>query len=245
MATLPALTETNVGEIVKSKNKLYQPEGPRIPGDARYQNKPTLATPKNLAVLLDELGNYTKAVRAAAERFGLTEDTVQVQWQKDMANWQYRLGHYYGLLRLVPQAEMENEIGADRVYFTVTSPLLDGVFYEGLPGIMLSAQDKAQLAQVPSPGTTPKPPDLYTPFALGNQVIEYREHQLERWEKLWSDLADSAKRLGLPPGMDPLGAFVHTLVTVASGLVGAALTYGGIVIHQRRQQLRMMGAGPR
>lgn len=239
MATLPVLTEQNVGEIVRTKTLLFQPDGvSRIPGDPRYENKPSNATPRNIKLLLDELDTYTKAVQQAAQQEGLTGDAVQQQWQADMANWQFRLAHYYDLLRSVPEAQADNLEGADAIYFSVTSPLLDGVYYEPLPGIVLSAAEKERMTQGPPAGfSNRKPPDLYMPFSLGNQVIVYREHQRERWEQLWGDLAQGVRTLGgLVPEHDPFGVLKHALVTVASGLAGAGLVYVGIQIAAFKKQ---------
>lgn len=247
MATLP-VTLTDVGALVAEKNKLYQPEGPRIPGDPRYQDKPSNATPTNLKMLLDQLDAYTKAVQEAAEKEGMTNDSVVQQWQNDMANWQFRLAHYYQALAMAPAAERDTLAGADAVYFTVTSPLLDGVWYEIAPGINYSPPEKERMAKGGLEGFSErKANDLYFPFMLGNQVVVYREHQSEMWDKLWEDLAANAKRLGAPPGQDPLGAVFHVLVTVVSGLIGGGVTYLGIQgyeLNKRRNMARAMQRVP-
>lgn len=249
MATLPELTQQNVGEIVGSKTRLYQPDGPRIPGDPRYEGKPSNATPRNVRALLDELDLYTKAVQEAAQKEGLTNDAVQAQWQSDMANWQYRLAHYYEMLQLVPPDQADTLDGADAIYFQITAPLLDGVYYEVLPGIVLNEEEKARMAQGPPTGfSNRKPPGLYLPFSLGNQVLIYRDHQRERWEMLWKDLEEGVRTLGglVPPG-DPLGVLRHALVTVASGLGGALVTYIAIKAHEHRKlrRLEQLAAVPR
>ncbi len=242
MATLPVLTEQNVGEIVGSKTKLYQPEGPRIPGDPRYENKPSNATPRNIRALLDELDLYTKSAQQAAEKEGLTGDAVLAQWQSDMANWQYRLGHYNQVLQMVPPELADNLEGADLIYFTLTAPLLDGVYYEVLPGIVLDDVEKERMTKGPPEGfSNRKPPGLYMPFTLGNQVIIYREHQRERWDLLWEDLAEGARTLGgLVPKHDPFGVLKHALVTIGSGLLGAGLAYIGVRAreHRKRRELQ-------
>lgn len=249
MATLPTLTTQNVGDIVKSKTKLYQPEGSRIPGDPRYENKPTNATPANIRGFLDELELYTQAVREAEQKEGLTADSVMAQWTNDMANWQFRLGHYYELLKLVPPEQANTVEGADAIYFTVTSPLLDGVYYEVLPGIVLSPDEKQRMQLGPPEGfSNDKPPDLYTPFTLGNQVIVYREHQRERWELLWGDLAAGVATLGgLVPKHDPFGPLRHALVTAGSGLLGAGVVYVWIQVRElqhRRRVARVLANTP-
>lgn len=233
MPELP-VSPKEVGAIVREKSALYQPEGPRIPGDPSSENKPSNATPLNVKGLLDQLDAYTKAVQTAADKEGLTTDANVQQWASDMSNWQYRLSHYYEVLRTVAAEHAGDLVGADAIYFTVTAPLLDGVYYEVLPGIVLSVDEKQRIAS--GGGSNWKPPDVYMPFTLGNQVIEYREHQRERWEKLWEDLKAGAKRFGLPEGWDPWSVVKTVAVTVASGLVGAGLTYFGIKVAGYRRR---------
>jgi hypothetical protein len=232
MPTLP-VSPKEVGAIVREKSALYQPQGPRIPGDPATQNKPSNATPENIRGLLAQLDAYTKAVQEAADDEGLTTDANVQQWANDMSNWQYRLGHYYEVLRLVPAEQAGNLLGADAIYFKVTAPLLDGVYYEVLPGIVLSADEKQRIAA--GGASNWKPPDVYMPFTLGNQVIEYREHQRERWEKLWEDLKSGMKRLGLPEGWDIWRVLKAVGAAAAGALVGAGLTYGAIKVASARR----------
>jgi hypothetical protein len=239
MPTLP-VTQHEVGAIVREKSALYQPAGPRIPGDPASENKPSNATPLNLKLLLDQLAQYTKAVQVAAGEEGLTHDANVRQWASDMSHWQYRQAHYYEVLRTVAPQNAEDLVGADAVYFKVTAPLLDGIYYEVLPGTVLSADEKERIAN--GFGSNPKPPDLYIPFTLGNQVIEYREHQKERWEGLWKDLAEGAKRFGLPEGV--WGTLKTVAITVASGLVGAGLTYTGIIVFGSQNRRVMVPTTP-
>lgn len=246
MATMPTtLTPQDVGEIVKTKTTLYQPEGPRIPGDPRYADKPSNATPANMRALLDELDLYTQAVGEAATDEGLTDDAVQAQWSADMANWQYRLAHYYQVLQAVPAQDADTLQGADAIYFQVTAPLLDGVYYDPLPGIVLSQAEKERMAQEEPPGgfSNPKPPDLYIPFSLGNQVLVYRQHQRERWELLWKDLAQGVRTLGgLVPEHDPFAVLRHALVTVGAGLLGGGIVYTVIKAREFRKRRQIAAA---
>jgi hypothetical protein len=233
---MPALpvSPKDVGAIVREKSALYQPEGKRVPGDPATQDKPTQATPFNIKALLDQLDLYTKAVQEAANQEGLTEDANVQQWALDMSNWQYRLAHYYEVLRMLPPEQAETLAGADAIYFQVTAPLLDGVYYEVLPGIMLNDEERQRIAN--GEGSNPKPPGVFYPFTLGNQVVEYRNHQRERWEKLWEDLKDGFKRLGLPPGVDPWWWIWRIVVTAASGLAGGTIVYTGIQVAEFRRR---------
>lgn len=244
MAELPELTQQNVGEIVGTKTKLYQPDGPRIPGDPRYENKPSNATPVAMRALLDELSAYTESVQVAQREEGMAKDVVQQQWRNDMAHWQYRLAHYYEVLGLVPADQANTLAGADAIYFHVTAPLLDGVFYEVLPGVVLNAEEKDRMQLGPPEGfSNRKPPDLYVPFSLGNQVLIYRQHQRERWDQLWADLARGVSTLGglVPPG-DPWGVVKHVAFTAAGALIGGLGAYIGVVVHAHRRQRQTIEA---
>jgi len=198
MPTLPnILNQTDVGQLVKDQNARYQPDGPRIPGDPTHGNKPSNATPAAMLILIDALTDYTQSVQSAAAKEGMSTDTVMAQWQSDMSNWVQRLAHYRDVTRSV-SPEMANTLeGADAIYFTVTSPLLDGYYFEVLPGLVLSADEKARMADGPPDGVSnKKPPDVYVPFSLGNQVLVYQQHQKERWDQLWQDVWDNT--LALP-----------------------------------------------
>lgn len=233
MATL-SVSPKDVGAIVREKSALYQPEGKRVPGDPQTQDKPTQATPYNMKALLDQLDAYTKAVQEGANEEGLTTDANVQQWAADMSNWQYRLAHYYEVLRMLPAEQAETLEGADAIYFKVTAPLLDGVYYELLPGIMLNDEERQRIEN--GGGSNPKPPGVFTPFTLGNQVIEYRNHQRERWEQLWQDLKDGFKRFGLPPGVDPWWWFWRVVTTAGSALAGATVVYTGIQVAEFRRR---------
>ena len=242
MATFP-ISLKDVGAIVREKDVLFQPEGTRIPGDPRYQDRPTNATPTNMKLLLDQLDAYTKSVQEAAKAEGMTSDDVVQQWQNDMANWQFRIAHYNQVLATVPVAERDTVSGADLIYFNVTAPLLDGVWYQVLPGIVLSAAEKERMALGPIEGfSNDKPPDVATPFMLGNQVLVYKQHQPERWDALWGDLAAAFTAPfggdGKPPP-NPLTALYHLGVTLLSGAVGGGITYLGVQAYNIQRRAKM------
>jgi len=225
MSTLP-VSPKEVGSIVREKSELYQPHGARIPGDPASENLPTNATPENMRTLLDQLDVYTKAVQEAADEEGLTTDANVQQWSADMSNWQYRLGHYYEVLRTVPSSEAGTTKAADLIYFEVTAPLLDGVYYEVLPGIVLNEEEKQRISE--GGGSNWKPPGVYTPFSLGNQVVEYRNHQRERWDKLWGDLKASLKKVALTGAQAIWQVVKAAAVAGVGGLVGGLVTYAAI-----------------
>lgn len=253
MATLPdpRLAPQDVARIVADKNKIFQPDGPRIPGLPEYANKPSHATPANMKLLLEELGRYTDVVQAAADQEGLAEDAVQSQWMNDMANWRARLAHYYDVLRSVDPAQAETLVGTDAIYFPVTSPLLDGYFYEALPGIMLDDTERERMKGThPHPPWEPtavsnkKPPDVYVPFSLGNQVLEYRQHQKEKWDKFWEDILAGLK--GIPKAIGDIGWSVAPWL-VGLGVALASATFAGLVIYGivMYKRPRMFAATPR
>jgi len=193
MATLPPITNTDVGGIVKQQRDFFFPEGSRIPGDDRYSSRPTRATPAAMLALIDQLDKITDDTNVAAAQSGLTQNQTMAQWSKDSANWVLRLNHYRSRIEAIPADQMNTLEGADAIYFTVTAPLLDGVFYEVLPGINLTNEEKQRMATQSSPYnySNRKPPDVYVPFSLGNQVVVFREHQSERWAAMWKAIKES------------------------------------------------------
>jgi hypothetical protein len=230
MATLPSiLNETDVGQLVKDQNERYQPQGPRIPGDPQRENLPSNATPAAMLILLDALVKYTEQVQSAAAKEGMNADVVMAQWQKDISNWVARLNHYREVTRSVSPEDANNLAGADAIYFTVTSPLLDGYWYEVLPGMNLSDEEKARMQQGPPNGVSnKKPPDVYVPFSLGNQVLIYQQHQRERWDQLWVDVWENT--LALPgQAADKLKKagwdFMPWLVAGGVAVVGGGVAY--------------------
>lgn len=179
---MAALTQTKIDELVNEMNQRYQPSDGRC-----------LATPAQMNLLLDKLEAYTEEVQEVASEEGLDDDTNVAQWSLDMAAWQQRMAHYRSELDEVPRAQWHTSQGCEAIYQQVTAPLLDGVFYEILPGIVLSEEEKASiLAGGPS---NPKPNDVITPFTLGNQVLVYQQHQAERARKFWEDLLNEANAL--------------------------------------------------
>lgn len=225
MPTFP-ITTTDVGELVARENAFYQPEGARIPGDSRYSSRPTRATPSNMMMLVEQLDQYTRQVQEAAESEGMVSDSNVPQWSNDMSNWVMRLNAYRRHLETIPnEANADTIEGADAIYWSVTAPLLDGVWYERLPGIVLTAEEVTRMRQGPPGGfSNYKPPDVHVPFSLGNQVIVYRDHQRERWEQFWEDLKSNARDLLVPD--DDFWETLKTLGVIAGGaLVGGTATY--------------------
>ena len=231
----------NVAQIVADKNRIYQPEGPRIPGLPGHDQKPSNATPAQIKLLLDELGAYTEEVQKAAAEEGVTADVVMGQWQSVMSHWIARLNHYNEVLRSIPPEDAETLAGADAIYFNVTAPLLDGVYYEVLPGVVLNDEEKERMKGTgPAASSNQKPPDLYLPFSLGNQVRVYREHQRERWDKFWEDVRESASKLkgGVRDvGESALPWFIGAGIFVASAAAAAGIIYA-VVQHQRYRALQ-------
>ncbi len=179
---MAALTQTDIDILVQKMNDRYQPK-----------TGVCVATPAQMDNLLKRLNAYTKQVQDAAEDEGLDKDTNVAQWALDMASWQQRIAHYKQELLLIPKSDWDTETGCEAIYETVTSPLLDGVYYEVLPGIVLSPQEKVDI--LAGGQSNPKPNDVISPFTLGNQVLVYKQHQKERADQFWKDLEASAKRL--------------------------------------------------
>lgn len=167
------------------------------------------ATPAQMNLLLKRLRDYTEEVRQAALKTSIVADENTAQWVKDMQNWQARLARYQKYVDQAPKEHWYDEDGCAAVYQEVTAPVVQGIWYEELPGISLSDAEKEAMVkgvghgqfgvdvsgEHPPGHSNPKPPDFHVPFTLGNQVIEYRKAQKERLEKFWTDLKSEATKL--------------------------------------------------
>jgi hypothetical protein len=203
------LTSNDIFELLTELNKTLQPAGQCV------------ATPKKMRSLLERLQEYTDAVQAARKKNGLVakalvpsllpgaETMVDVltdvsvpQWRRDMANWQYRMGEYFRALEEVPSEQEDTVEGCQAIYTKITGPLLDGIYYQIMPGIVLSSQEKARIlsgqdhpendvtGEHPGGHSNRKPPDVITPFTLGNQIIIYQDFQKENLRRLIEDLTN-------------------------------------------------------
>lgn len=207
---MPALTHQDVFNLMKELNATFQPPGECV------------ATPKKMRGLLDRLQEYTDAVQAARRKYQILAvasgpvgaellggyDVSVPQWRRDMSNWQYRLAEYYRQLDEVPSAEEDTPTGCKLIYPTVTAPLLDGIWYQMMPGVVLNDEEKGRILsgeghpdediayRIPAEGDHPpghsnrKPPDAVTPFSLGNQIKVYQDFQKENLERLINDLVN-------------------------------------------------------
>lgn len=249
MATLPAITHTDTGALVKQHQDFFFPDGPRIPLDARYKDRPTRATPRAMLVLIDQLDDLTNVTNDAALKEGVLGSSNMSQWSNDSTTWVHRLNAYRAHVEGVAPENMDNLVGADQIYFWVTAPLLDGVFYEALPGIQLTEEEHTRMAQEPPEGfSNRKPPDVYVPFSLGNQVLVFREHQRERFDKLFQYLREAAGEV-LKTGEKGWDRFIEGAIFAAKfagvGLVGylSYRAYIAIRYVQPRQE-RFPGNNP-
>ncbi len=222
------LTTTDVGREVAKANEFYQPADGRC-----------VATPRQLRALLDRLDAKTSDVQAEADDNGIVSDQNVAQWASDMAAWQTRLQRYYDALDQVPAADADTEAGCHAAYKYVAAPLLDGIWYERLPGIVLNAEEIARIGSgtghpdldVTTPGhpeghSNPKPPDVATPFMLGNQVVVYGDWQDEMWSLFWSDVIENAKKLASGTLPFDVPDWVKWTAIGAVVLVGGAVVYG-------------------
>ncbi len=223
---MPALTLKDVSDLMRDFNATYQPPGV------------CAATPRKMKLLLDRLAEYTDEVQWARNKYralgvagialgpaGIVAsdllgggDVDVPQWRRDMTNWQYRLAEYQRLVDAIPQSQWDSAEGCSELYPLVTAPLLDGIWYQVMPGIVLNSEEKQRIREGtrhcpegeetcidvayrdpvsgdhPPGHSNPKPPDAMTPFSLGNQIIVYQDFQAENARRLFEDLAK-----GLPP----------------------------------------------
>jgi len=223
------------------------------------------------------LSGNTERVKEAAKDEGLatewtdpwTGNTVKSgdvhnpQFAVDMGNWEQRLAQYRSALESVSEDELASKKGCVKIYRKVTAPLLDGIWYETLPGINLNAEEIKRIntgeghpeidvattldGEDHPPGhSNPKPPDVITPFTLGNQVLIYREHQDQRLREFWEDLEEGAMALWnaasggakglLQGGRRLLDAFTDPAWLRGAGLVLlgiAGVTAAGVLLYRR------------
>lgn len=246
---MPALTLQDVSDLMRDFNATYQPPGV------------CYATPRRIKALLDRLEEYTSEVQWARNKYkalgiasiafgpagvGVAQllgggDVDVAQWRQDMATWQFRLAEYQRLVDAIPQDEWDSVEACRELYPLVTAPLLDGIWYQELPGIVLSSEEKQRISdgtrhcpsdvetcvdikyRIPEAGdhppghSNPKPPDSMTPFSLGNQIIVYQDFQRENARRLLKDL-----KKGIDPDEWPwwLKAAIIGGAGMAVGLVG-------------------------
>jgi len=229
------LTKQDVAEVLRSMNAYYQPTAGKC-----------VATPRQMQLLVKRLQKYTKEVQSSRVAHPVFSD--ETRWALDMAAWQQRLDRYVREIEQVPSAERDTKAGCIAIYRTVTAPLLDGIYYEDLPGINFNKQELERMVSGeghpgvdvatwfegeqgnfrdhPPGHSNPKPPDVVTPFSLGNQLIEYRDHQAERLRLFWTDLKKSARELA-ESAKSLFRRGEENAGWIGLGLVGAAVLVGG------------------
>lgn len=262
---MATLSKKAVDEIVRDMNGFYQPDNEAC----------GKANPAQMKLLIERLSDYTKQVKEAASQEGLlTQFTdpytgatktlpskFNAQFALDMAAWDRRLNHYRRVVEQIPDEQATTADGCELIYKQVTGPLLDGIYYEVLDGIVLNNTEKERIAtgkgrpstdvattvrgKLHPPGhSNPKPPDVITPFTLGNQVVVWHQHQEERLRDFWRDLKQAAidlpKRLGdaFAAAARPLGR--DLLMPLGFALLGvAAVGVTAVVISNRVQANRL------
>ena len=163
---------------------------------------PNLATPVNLAVLLERLQSLTDALEEADEERrrlpgsltvvpcvmsdGRAFDTLCL----DLVRWRRRLDEYYMHAASIP-AERSHDRNA--VLWEVTAPLFLG-YFGGPTGTEVPLVEGG-FPEGFDP-TAAHGPDLATPFSLANQLAVYEDFERENWDRLLQDLRDGAGAAG-------------------------------------------------
>ena len=227
---MSALTNTDMFELVTRLNAEYQPPGM------------CAATPRRLRVLVDAMQKYTNEVQAARQQYkdlavaaialgpggiAVSEllgggDVDVAQWRSDMTNWQFRLADYRRMLEQYISehpTELDTPAGCEAIYKDVTSPLLDGVWYRVMPGVVLSQEERQAIQG--GGASNRKPNDVITPWTLGNQIAVYQDAQRENAIRFFDDLIENAKKV-LDPEEWPwwIKGAVIVGAGVAVGMVG-------------------------
>lgn len=163
---------------------------------------PNLATPINLATLLERLQALTDTLEQADDERrrvpglgtvvpcigsdGRALDTLCL----DLARWRRRLDEYFMHAASVP-AERSRDRTA--VLWEVTAPLFLG-YYGGRTGTEVPLVEGG-FPEGFDP-TAAHGPDLATPFSLANQLAVYEDFEQENWDRLLQDLRDGAGGVG-------------------------------------------------
>lgn len=232
---MSALTNTDMFELVTRLNAEYQPPGM------------CAATPRRLRVLVDAMQKYTNEVQAARQQYkdlavaaialgptgiAVSEllgggDVDVAQWRSDMTNWQFRLADYRRMLEgyiSEHPTELDTPAGCEAIYKDVTSPLLDGVWYRVMPGVVLSQEERQAIQS--GGASNRKPNDVITPWTLGNQIAIYQDAQRENAIRFFDDLIENAKKV-LDPEEWPW--WIKGAVIVGAGVAVSML---GLYVYQ-------------
>ena len=163
---------------------------------------PNLATPINLAMLLERLQGLTDTLEQADRSRRLVPGSGTVvpcvsddgraldALCLDLVRWRRRLDEYY-----LHAASISAGRAHDRtaVLWEVTAPLFLG-YYGGRTGT------EFPLVEGGFPDgfdpTAQHGPDLATPFSLANQLAVYEDFEQENWERLLDDLREGAGGVG-------------------------------------------------
>lgn len=268
---MTALTITDVGHLVRELNTSLQPPGK------------CAATPARVKQLLERLQDYTDEVQWARNKYralGIASiafgpagiaasellgggDVDVAQWRHDMATWQFRLADYQRAMDNVPAEQMNTLEGCRSIYTTVTAPLLDGIWYQQMPGIAMSDADKATIrdgtrhcppgvdvcedivyrdpvtGDHPPGHSSPKVPDVISPFTLGNQIVVYQDFQKENLRRLIQDIEDAVN-----PNKWPW--WLKAVLISAAGIgVGLAGLYVYNLLPAPRRNPSRKAVGPR
>ena len=163
---------------------------------------PNLATPINLAVLLEQLQGLTDAIekeerkRRIVPGSGVVVPCIMSDGRAldalclDLTRWRRRLDEYYMHAASIP-AEQSHDRNA--VLWEVTAPLFLGYFGDPTGTEVPLIEGGFPKGFDP---TAAHGPDLATPFSLANQLAVYQDFERENWDRLLQDLRDGAGGLG-------------------------------------------------
>lgn len=207
------LTMTDVGNLVRKMNKVYQPKG----------KCSVVADRNHMQDLVDKLRSYTDQVQEEADSNGyawisssiftpaLSDAENMGQWITDMANWRERLAGYQSAL---DSAQYDEGIkSCDEIYGTVIGPLLDGNY-----------SDAISTAGIVNPNV-PTVNDVAFPYMLGNQVAVWQEFQRKNFEALINSFVEEGRRFGRKVARAGRRA-APSILAVGAGVAIGALAVG-------------------
>jgi len=265
---MATITQQDVSRLVEDIHALYIPDreacGKATPAQMRLLVERLADYTERVKKAASEFKLVTEWYDPWTGTLKSTGSKYNPMFAVDMANWEQRLSHYRRFLDAVPDAQANDVTGCELIYKQVTAPLLDGIYYEAHSGLNLNDEERARISSGqghpntdvmttvngkdhPPGHSNAKPPDVISPFTLGNQVLVWKDHQDERLREFWTDLKEGAIALpksiadGISKGaqnvLNPFGrGFLMPLGVALLGLSAVVIT--GMVVVNRSKSKR-------
>jgi len=211
---VPEALQHDVGQIVRDITVEF------------LHSEPNLATPYNVAVLLERLQNMTANLELADKQRrtlagpGVTAPCLGSDGEAidsiclDLIRWRARLDDYWMLATSVP---VEDEADRNAILWEVTAPLFLG-FHGGKTGTEVELVDDGYAEGFDT--RIQHAPDIATPFTLANQLGVYEGWERKRWALLLEDLETEARRRARDVAAAGIG--IGTAILIGFGIWAGA-----------------------